>query len=344
MKHILLPLLLASAAPVLADVPKVATDITPVQGLVAAVMGDLGEPALVVPRGSSPHDFALRPSEARALQEANLVVWIGPDLLPNLVKPLSSLAEGAQILTLAELPGTHLLENRSEAVFGGGDEHGDHAESEEDDHDHAEGEDHDHDHADGTEHEHEADHDHDEAQHHDHSHAAHDPHTWMDPDNATLWLDAIATELSALDAENAGTYRANADEAKAAIAEAVAQSKARLSEVHDMAYLSLHDAYQYYEQAFDLHPMGAISLSDASAPGPARLAELRDLLAQGDVTCVLAEPGGPEGYLNALGDGDTLKVTEVDPLGSALPEGAGFYPALISDTADKIANCLTPAS
>ncbi|SNR52146.1 zinc ABC transporter substrate-binding protein [Puniceibacterium sediminis] len=320
LKRLLLPALLATTTAALAEVPKVATDIAPVQGLVAAVMGDLGQPALVVPRGASPHDHALRPSEAGHLQGADLVVWIGPDLMPNLVKPLETLAGGALIMTLADLPGSHLLPSRTEAVFGEVEDHG-----------------HDDEHGD----EHEAE---DHGAEHDHGDAAHDPHLWLDPDNALLWLDAIATQLSKLDPDNADTYAANAAAAKAAVTAAVGQAQARLSPVHETPYLSLHDAYQYFEEVFDLHPLGAISLSDATTPGPARLASLRAALMQRGVTCVLAEPGGPEGFLQALGDTASLQVSEVDPLGAALPDGAGFYPALITDTADRIADCLTPAS
>ncbi len=314
MLRLLLPTLITCAAPAFADVPKIATDIAPVQGLVAAVLGDLGEPALVVPRGASPHDHALRPSEARQMQNADLVVWIGPDLMPNLLKPISTLASGARILTLADLPGTHLLENRAEAIFV--EAHS------EDGHDHAEDHDHEHDHAD----------------------AAHDPHVWLDPDNALLWLDAIATELSELDPDNAVAYAANADRAKAGIADATAQARDRLAPVHETPYLSLHDAYQYFEEAFDLHPLGAVSLSDATSPGPARLDALRDVLEERSVACVLAEPGAARGFLNALGNGDALTVTQVDPLGGQIAEGTDFYARLIADTADRIADCLTPAS
>jgi zinc transport system substrate-binding protein len=65
------------AAPAAADVPRVAADIAPIHSLAAMVMGDLGEPALIVRPGASPHGYAMRPSEAGALQEADLVVWVG---------------------------------------------------------------------------------------------------------------------------------------------------------------------------------------------------------------------------------------------------------------------------
>jgi zinc transport system substrate-binding protein len=56
-----------------ADVPKVAVDIAPVHSLVARVMNGVGNPNLIIPAGASPHDYQLRPSEASAIQEANLI-------------------------------------------------------------------------------------------------------------------------------------------------------------------------------------------------------------------------------------------------------------------------------
>ena len=101
--------LLASTA-ALAEVPAVVTDIPPVQSLVAAVMGDLGQPVLLLDRGASPHSFQLRPSQARAVAEADLVVWIGPGLTPWLEKPLANRPKTAAALGLLAAEGTHRQE------------------------------------------------------------------------------------------------------------------------------------------------------------------------------------------------------------------------------------------
>ena len=68
------------------------TDIAPVQSIAARVMAGIGEPGVILPPGASPHGYALRPSEARVLQEADLVVWVGPDLTPWLADPIAALA------------------------------------------------------------------------------------------------------------------------------------------------------------------------------------------------------------------------------------------------------------
>jgi zinc transport system substrate-binding protein len=58
----------------------VVASIFPLHSLAAGVMDGVGKPALLLKDGLSPHDFALRPSQARLLQSADLLLWIGKDL------------------------------------------------------------------------------------------------------------------------------------------------------------------------------------------------------------------------------------------------------------------------
>jgi zinc transport system substrate-binding protein len=347
------------ASPLCAEVPDVVTDIAPVQGLVASVMGDLGAPSLLVPQGASPHDHALTPSEARSLQDADLVVWIGTELSPGIGRKIEAIAGGATALALFDAEVTAQLATRDSALF----EH-DHAE-EEHDHDHAEDghaheehahDDHDHDHDDHDhdDHDHEgrSDAHHDEDDHagdtHEHDHGGHDhghdhgpedAHAWLSPANARAWLGVIADALAEADPENAGIYRANAEAAQAEIDAAVTNAREKLDAIHDVRFVVFHDAYQYFEQSFGLNVLGAIQVSDATAPSPARLAELRDAIAETGATCVFAEPQFDSRLIDAVTEGTEVKVAELDPLGMGLEPGAGFYPALIGDLASRISDC-----
>lgn len=125
----LLPFIVASfGTGAQADVPSVVTDIPPVHSLVARVMAGLGAPDLIIRAGASPHSYSLRPSEAAALERADLVVWIGPELTPWIEKPMQVLAGDARRLELMAVEETIRLPARSEAIF---DDHAD-------DHDHGE--------------------------------------------------------------------------------------------------------------------------------------------------------------------------------------------------------------
>jgi zinc transport system substrate-binding protein len=95
------------AGTAMADVPRVAVDIAPVHSLVARVMAGVGEPSLVVPPGASPHEYNLRPSEAAALQDADIVFWVGEDLTPWMADAVETLADGADVTALLDVGWGH---------------------------------------------------------------------------------------------------------------------------------------------------------------------------------------------------------------------------------------------
>ena len=370
----LLPVLLCTATPVWAEVPAVAADIAPVQSLVAQVMGDLGEPALIVAPGASPHGYAMRPSEALALERAEIVFWIGEGLSPWLADPLETLAGDARHVTLIETPGLTLLDRRSGATFAAHDhdhgdhddhdhddhadhdDHGDHDHADHDDHDHDDHADHDHDdhaHDDHDDHDHDdhADHDHDHGDHGDHDdhahddhddHAGADPHLWLDPENAKVWLDVIASELGALDPDNAAAYAANAAAAKAALDAQSDAIAARLAPMRGVPLVVTHDAFQYFEARFGLTALGSVTDSDAADPGVARVVELQAAIAEAGAGCFLSDPGAASAgaIANLVPEGAVL--SEVSPVFVPVPAGPDFYPALLEAVASGIEACARP--
>ncbi len=349
MSRILLPVsfsvaLLGSTA--MADGPNVAVDIAPIHSLVARVMEGVGAPKLIVQPGASPHEYSLRPSEASALQDADLVFWIGEDLTPWMADAVETLATDASVTTLLDTDGTKLLDFREDALFEAHDhddhdDHGDeeHAEAKEHDHDdhgdeeHADHDDHGHD--DHTDEEH-AEHD----DHHDHAHGEHDPHAWLSPENASTWLNVIAAQLSAADPDNAGAYFANAAAARSEMETLIAEVSAILDPVRGGNFIVFHDAYQYFETDFDFPASGAISLGDATDPSPARIAEIQERIREEGVDCVLAEPQFNPNIVTTVLDGTEAKTGVIDPLGAELEPGAALYPQLIRNMATTLANCL----
>lgn len=313
-----------------AEVPKVVVDIAPVHSLVARVMEDVGTPDLIVQPGASPHEYSLRPSEAAALQDASVVFWIGPDLTPWLADTIETLAPDAAVIELLEAAGTIELEFRESALF----EAHDHDDNGDEDHaDEAHG-DHDKEEA-GHD-----DHDDEEVGHEGHDHGAHDPHAWLSPKNAMTWLNVIAGQLSAADPDNAGAYFANAAASRAEIKTLIAEVNATLDPVRDGQFIVFHDAYQYFETDFDFPASGAISLSDASDPSPARIAEIKKRIAEQGINCVLAEPQFNPGLVETVLDGTEAQTGILDPLGSDLEPGAALYPQLIRNLSTALAGCM----
>ena len=312
-----------------ADTPRVAVDIAPVHSLVARVMEGVGTPDLIIQAGASPHEYSLRPSEAAALQDANLVFWIGSDLTPWLTDAIETLAPNANVTELLEADGTIELEFREGALF---EAHDDHSDDDHDDkaHDEHEEEGHD-DHSDD---------DHDDKAHDEHEHGDHDPHAWLSPQNAMTWMNVIAGQLSAADPDNAGAYFANAAAGRTEIKVLISEITATLNPLRDGRFIVFHDAYQYFETDFNFPASGAISISDASDPSPARIAEIQDRIAKQGIDCVLAEPQFNPGLVATVLEGSNAQTGILDPLGSDLKPGSALYPQLIRNLSTALAGCM----
>ena len=135
----------------------VVTSIKPIHSLVSAVMDGIGTPSLIIEGAGSPHTYALKPSQAKALQDADLVFWVGPAMESFLEKPIKEVASSARIVTLSDAHGLIKIEFRDGGNFDSHDDHDDHAKH--DDHD-------------------------DHAKHDDHGQF--DMHVWLDPENAKI--------------------------------------------------------------------------------------------------------------------------------------------------------------
>ncbi|GLS81336.1 zinc ABC transporter substrate-binding protein [Paracoccus marinus] len=296
--------------PALAEAPRVVADIAPVQGLVARVMDGVGTPALLIPPGASPHSHAMKPSHARALSDAQAVFMVGPDLTPWLLKPVETLAPQASHIVLMDAPGTLRLPNRTGETFETHGHHEDHApEAAEAGHAHHESE------------------------------AGTDPHAWLDPENGKLWLSAIAAELSRIDPANAPAYAANAARGAVEIDAARTDVQTALAAGQTPRFIVFHDAYQYMEHRFGLSAAGSISLGDATPPGPARVAQLRDKVAALGIDCAFSEPQFNADLLRTVFGGSNARMAVIDPLGTTIPEGPDFYPALIRSVGEALATC-----
>lgn len=289
--------LIGSAAA--ADVLRVVADIGPVHSLAAQVMDGVGEPTLLLPPEVSPHDYAMKPSDAAMLTDAGVVFWIGGALTPWLGRSLDQLADGAVVVELGHAEGTVTRRFREGAAF--------------------------------------ADHAHDD----EHGHTASlDPHLWLDPENARVWLVVMAETLAAADPGNADRYHANAEAAAGGLDRLTADIGAVVEPVRGRPFVVLHDAYHYFETRFAIEAAGAIALGDAQSPGPRRLEEIRDAIRDLGAICVFAEPQFDARLVDAATEGSAARVATLDPVGATLQPGPGLYAALLSNLARDLAGCL----
>ncbi len=309
---------------------EVVTSIKPVHSLVAAVMDGVGEPGLILQGAGSPHTYSLRPSQARMLAGADVIFWVGPNLEAFMAKPLESLADGADLITLSEADGVTLLEPREGGAFEA-HSHGD----EGDDHGHGE-EGHDHDKEAAAEAAH-AEHD------HDHDHGP-DAHLWLDPENARAMVKTIAAELSRANPENADAYAANAKKVEEKLTALESEVAAELAPVKDRPFIVFHDAYQYFEKRFGLAAAGSITVSPEVIPGAQRIDEIHAKVKTLNAACVFSEPQFEPRLVEVVTEGSDAKSGVLDPLGAELADGPNLYFELIRNMATSLKECLTPQS
>ena len=294
--------------------PNVVVDIAPIRSLVAQITEGVATPSQIIPAGASPHGYAMRPSEARALSNADLVVWVGPALTHWLEEPLETLASDAEHLMLMALGGSKELPTREAEML----------EASHDD-DHAE---HDHD----KEHNDEG---HDEHEGHGHAHHGDvDPHGWLSPSNAVLWAGVVSKKLGEIDPANAQTYTANWEKLNAELQTLEADLTAMLTPYRDTPFLVLHDAFHYFEETFGVEAEAFVIAGDGATPGPARVQALREHLAANPVTCAFTAPQENERFLRTATEGQEVRVAVLDPLGDGEASYATFMRAFATAMVD----------
>lgn len=302
-----------------ADV-RVVTSIKPVHSLVAAVMQGVGTPDLIVEGAGSPHTYALKPSQAKQLQEADLVFWMSHDLEAFLEKSIDGIATKAVSVPLMESRGLMTLGFREGGAFDdhGHDEHDDHDEHDKDD-----------------DHDHEKHDDHDE-----HDHGEVDPHVWLDPENAKAMVHEIEEALAKADPANAATYESNAEAVMAKLDSLVAEIDSELQPVKGRGYIVFHDAYQYFENRFGVSAIGSITVSPEVLPGAERVSDLQEKVRSLDATCVFSEPQFEPKLVATVTENTNARTGVLDPLGAAIDKGPNLYFTLIRNMASSLKNCL----
>jgi zinc transport system substrate-binding protein len=299
----------------------VVASIKPVHSLVAGVMEGIASPALLVDGAGSPHAYSMRPSQARALENAGVVFWVGPGLETFLAGSLETLGADATVVELADAEGLVLHGFREGGPF---EEH-DHGAEGHDDGDHAD----------------EGAHDEGHAHDGDHAHGGHDDmHLWLDPLNARILVGKIGDVLAEADPGNADAYAANVAAMSEKLDALVSETEAELAPVKDKGFIVFHDAYQYYEKRFGIEAAGSITVSPEAQPGAQRVSEIKAKVAELDAACVFAEPQFEPRLISIVAEGTDARTAVLDPLGADIEDGPDLYFELIRNLTTSLTTCL----
>jgi zinc transport system substrate-binding protein len=308
----LLFLLFAANTSANADI-KVVTSIKPIHSLASYLMDGVGKPDLIVDGYNSPHAFAMKPSHAKMLQNADLIFWVGEDMESFLEKPLNSIAKKAEKIELMEIKGLNKLEFRERNIF---EEHEDHGHDEHKEHGHKEDK-------------------HDD--HQGHAHGEHDPHIWLDPMNAKVILSEMAEHLIENDQKNEAKYKENLKKAHKDLDKLTKKVKSELNK--NFKSIVFHDAYQYFEKRFDINILGAFTVNPDVMPGAEQLAEIREVIEHDKVSCIFSEPQFNPDIIKAVAKDTNVATGVIDPLGATLDPGKDLYFDLIGNMSKSFKGC-----
>lgn len=329
----LLAVLLATPATILPSVIAAAAELNvvvtskPIHSLVASIMAGTGTPKLLVDGNASPHTYAMKPSDARAVNAAQVFFRVSEGLEPFTAKVVKSLPKSVTVVSLEEAPGLTLLDRRTGGPFEA-HSHGHGKKG----HDHGK-----HSHGKKGHHHDDHDDDHDEA-------GGKDPHIWLDPGNARAMTDHIATVLAAANPGEAERYKQNAEALKQRIAALDAKLEQDLAPLKDRPFIIFHDATQYFERRYGLAAAGTITVSPEVQPSARRLRAIRSKISGLKAACVFAEPQFKSKLVDTVVEGTGARKGVLDPEGGLIPAGPDLYDTLMSGLASNLKDCLTQAS
>ena len=288
----------------------VVASLKPLGFIASAIADGVTETQVLLPDGASEHDYSLRPSDAKRLQNADLVVWIGPEMEAFMDKSSQSIPDNKKV-TIAQLDGVKPL------LMKGADD---------DDHDAGDGDDHDHAHGEKG-----------DAHHH---HGEYNMHLWLSPEIARLSAVAIHDKLVELMPQSRARLDANLKDFEANLATTDKQVANELAPVKGKGYFVFHDAYGYYEKHYGLTPLGHFTVNPEIQPGAQRLHQIRTQLVEQKATCVFAEPQFRPAVVESVARGTSVRMGTLDPLGTNIKLSKESYPAFLTQLATQYASCL----
>ncbi|MEA2791611.1 MAG: zinc/manganese transport system substrate-binding protein [Acetobacteraceae bacterium] len=118
-----------------------------------------------------------------------------------------------------------------------------------------------------------------------------DPHAWQNPQNAVLYVQAIADRLASADPARASAYNDAASRYAARIAQTDAWIEAKLASIAPVQrrIITTHDAFGYYGARYGVEFLSAEGISTESEPSARQIAALVAQIKREKVRAVFVE-------------------------------------------------------
>lgn len=287
----------------------VVASLKPVGFIAAAIADGVTPVEVLLPDGASEHDYALRPSDAKRLKNADLVVWVGPEMEAFMAKSAAELP-AQKNLAMVNIDGVKPL------LISGGEDEDEHAAEKSEDQD---------------------------AEAHHHHHGEFNMHLWLSPEIARKTAVAIHGKLLELMPQDKAKLDANLQQFEVALADTDKRVSAQLTPVRNKGYFVFHDAYTYFEKHYGLSPAGHFTVNPEIQPGAQRLHQIRTQLVEQKAVCVFAEPQFRPAVIDAVSRGTQVRKGTLDPLGTDISLAKDSYVKFLSQLSSQYESCLNGA-
>lgn len=279
-------------------------------GFIAAAIADGVTPVdVLLPDGASEHDYSLRPSDAKRLKNADLVVWVGPEMEAFMAKSAAELP-AQKNLAMVNIDGVKPL------LISGGEDEDEHTAEKSEEQD---------------------------ADAHHHHHGEFNMHLWLSPEIARKTAVAIHGKLLELMPQDKAKLDANLQQFEVALADTDKRVSAQLAPVRNKGYFVFHDAYTYFEKQYGLSPTGHFTVNPEIQPGAQRLHQIRTQLVEQKAVCVFAEPQFRPAVIDAVARGTQVRKGTLDPLGTDISLAKDSYVKFLSQLSSQYESCLNGA-
>ena len=281
----------------------------PLLPLVADIMRGSGTPQLLIKPGQDSHHFQLSPQQATLLSQADIIIVADRALSASLNKPIQARVDkGATLIALTELPSADTLSYRTRNQFTKGTE----KES-----------------------------------------GYIDPHIWLDPVRMADVVQDIAAAMGAVDMARDATYRHNAQILASHLSNEVHNgiqnvlNRKKPADTKDtIAYISYHDAYQYFEKRYGLSPVGYLTQRPEEYIGAAAMKTLMEAARESKVRCLITDSRSPLANRFALYTQAKVIILSPERLYSAkdapsAPWVQNEYDRLLAKIAYTFAGCIS---
>lgn len=279
---------------------KIVVSTPPLHSIVSSLVHDLHPIDYLIKPEYSPHTFTLKPYHRRLLGQADLIVWFGPTFEASLTKVLKSLTPSPHIIELTSLSTLRLYPIRSGPDW-------------------------------ESHHSHHG---------HDHSQSSFDPHLWLDPENARLIAHHITDILIEKHPSHKDKYKENLKNFDKKIDSLNIFIQEILKDCASLPFIVFHDGYQYFERAFNLKNIGAITLDPEIPLSIGRLKTIKKQIQDNKVGCLLSEPQFSTSLIKTLATDLKVSIGTIDYMGIGLKPGPDLYFDMMITIAQSLKNCL----